>query len=95
MEQSVFPPRFSEDRRDFYLHFLRFARQYPDMKISLYVPRHDLPLLAREDWSEIVRSLLDLCRSGRLTLMGMAPRSHLLDYLHQVNKFGSVACPPD
>lgn len=86
MEQSLADGCFTQDRKHFYLEFLEFVRQYPEMKVSLYVPRDDLPLLAKKECSSIVCDLLDLCESGRLTLIGTMPRPHLLEYLRGVGK---------
>lgn len=86
MEHTVSVPSLAESRKHFYDEFLAFVRQYPEMKVCLYVPRDDLPLMARGEWSPIVRELLALCESGRLSLAGMMPRPHLLEYLHQVSR---------
>ncbi len=86
MTQSVSLGLFAENRKEFYTHFLDFARQYPEIKVSLYVPRDDLYLLAEEGWSAIVTGLVDLCESDRITLIGAIPRLHLLEYLSGIKK---------
>ncbi|MBI3014611.1 MAG: hypothetical protein HYY65_06045 [Candidatus Tectomicrobia bacterium] len=96
MEQSLSPGFFVQGRKLFYTEFLEFAGRYPEMRISLYVPQNDLPLLANEECSSIVRGLLNLCESGRLILMGMIPRSHLLAYLREIRTgFRNPLLPPD
>jgi len=89
MGQSVSVDLFSENRKEFYLHFLEFARRYPEIMVSLYIPRDDLSLLAEEGWLSIVCDLLDLCESDRLTLVGAIPRFHLLEYLHEIRGWGN------
>lgn len=84
MPQSVPTVRFSESRRRFYAEFFEFARQYPEMKICLYVRPEDLPLLAEKEWFPVVCRLLDLCNAGRLTLVGTLPGPHPLEHLRKV-----------
>lgn len=84
MDESVSPGCFTKDHKYFYTEFLAFARQYPEMKVSLYVPCNDLSLFAKKECFSIVCELLTLCESGRLTLMGIMPRPRLLDYLREI-----------
>lgn len=86
MEQAASETRVLQDRKHFYHEFLEFARQYPEMKICLYVHQGDLSLLSREDWFAIVCRLLDLCRAGRLTLVGTRSTPHPLVYLRRVKR---------
>ena len=86
MGQSVSLGSFSEVRKEFYTQFLEFARHYPEIKVSLYVPRDDLYLLSEEGWLSVVCDLLDLCECDRLTLIGAIPRPHLLAYLQEIKK---------
>ena len=86
MEQSFSAGCGTQGRKYFYTEFLEFARQYPEMKISLHVPRNDLYLLAKEECFSIVSDLVDLCLSGRLTLMGKMRQPQLLEYLREIKK---------
>lgn len=74
----------NESRKKFYREFLEFARRHPQMRVSLYIPRSDLNLLASEGCFSIARSLSDLCLSGRLVLTRKMPRPGLLATLRAV-----------
>lgn len=90
MEQSLSSARrFTQVRKSFYLELLEFTRQNPKMKVSLHVPRRDLPLLAADECSSIVDDLLNLCESGRLTLTGAVPTEDLPALLHSLGKGAS------
>ena len=93
MDGSFSAACFTQGREYFYIEFLEFARRYPEVKICLYVPQNDLPLLAKEGSSSIVCDLLTLCESGRLTLVGIMPRPHLLEYLRGIRNGKSNPIP--
>jgi len=75
-----------ESRREFYLRLLDFARRYPEVKVSLYIPGSDLTFFTEKEWLSIACDLLDLCESGRLTLMGIMRSFHFLEYLRAIRK---------
>lgn len=76
----------AENRREFYIQFLEFTRHYPDVQVSLYVPRDDFGLFEEEEWFFIVCELLKLCQAGRLTLVGLIPRLDLLRHFRKIKE---------
>lgn len=95
MVQSISPDFATTSRKEFYTDFLEFTRRCPEIKVSLRIPRDDLPLLSEEGWFPIVCDLLDLCESDRLAVMGMSPGMHLFEYLAEIKRMREVLPPTD
>lgn len=89
MEHSPRVGSFPERRKAFYREVLDFAGRHPGMKVSLFIPRSDLPVLAGEGCFSLVCELLEFCSSGRFLLRGAMRRAELLEYLQEIRKGGS------
>lgn len=84
MERTHGSDRSTQRRKMFYDEVADLARRNPAMKVSLYLSRDDLSLLAREDFFSTACDLLDLCSAGQLTLKETTPVPPLLKYLQGV-----------
>ncbi len=76
----------TKDRKEFYVEFLDFVRRYPEMRMSLYVPKSDLNFLINEGCYSIACDLMDLCLSGRLALTRKMPRPDLMATLRALRE---------